>query len=153
MKRQDTERGRCSISKDLYSGHIRTLIHWHESTTGVHVWQNLYSIVKWNKLKIKIKKKKNPYNSLSLFQSPILQRQTTQLAVHTQSKGWPGNGCVKVWMEYLWSGTEEEVWGGWGKLWLWTGASLSIEYWQEKPQICIFNKFPGDALSQSSIVY
>ena len=26
VKRQDTERGRCSISKDLYSGHIRTFI-------------------------------------------------------------------------------------------------------------------------------
>ena len=61
--------------------------------------------------------------------------------------------CVKVWMECLWSGTEEEVWGGWGKLWLWTGPSLSIEYWQQKPQICIFNKFPGDALSQSSVIY
>ena len=43
---------------------------------------------------------KNSYNSLGLFPSPIPQRQTTQLAVHPQSKGWPGNGCVS---RYGWS--------------------------------------------------
>ena len=40
------------------------------------------------------------HNSLGLFPSPIPQRQTTPLAIHPQSKGWPGNGCVS---KYGWS--------------------------------------------------
>ena len=62
--------------------------------------------------------------------------------------------CVKVQMDTLcvkWDRRKGVKWMG--QAVTVNRASFSIVFWQQKPKICIFNKFPGNALSQTLAVY
>ena len=89
------------------------------------------------------------YLLMRLFPKAIVQRKPTQLAVHPQSKGWPGNVYVSRygWIPWVWSWIEEELRGQAVTM---NRASFSIVFWQQKPQIWVFGKFPGNALSKLS---